>query len=76
VVSDAFQSDSRVYSQVGAVFLVRRTGNTGALAGPLEKLADADEKSPELSTYSLVDTVNASTGTLETVDVGSHLEKG
>jgi hypothetical protein len=65
-----------VYLQVSTVFLVRRIGNIGALVGPLEKLADADKKSLELSTYSLVDIVNTSTGTLETVDVRSHLEKG
>jgi hypothetical protein len=76
VVSDAFQSDSRVYLQVGVVFLIRRTSNIGALAGPLEKLADTDKKSPEPSTYRLVDIVNASTGTLEIVDIRSYLEKG
>lgn len=72
-VSDVFRTEPEEYVQILAIFARLGASNTGARAGGLKQLADAERKHTGTDTYFLVDTVDPGDSTADAVDERRHL---
>jgi hypothetical protein len=73
-VSAGFRTGSDKYQQVFAILSGPSTLGAGGGAGSLKELAGSVQKDAGSFTYRLVTAIQASSGALEAMDGGAHLE--